>query len=81
MRCVTVIYYIKILSNVFLSRLNAYVGEIFGIISAHFDITNQLLIIYSAFVKYLRKWEYYGASISAICRITESLYDSVRRQV
>jgi hypothetical protein len=29
--------------------------KLLGIISVDFDITDQLLIIYSAFVKYLRK--------------------------
>jgi len=30
-------------------------GELLGIINVDFDATGQLLIIYSAFVKYLRK--------------------------
>jgi hypothetical protein len=45
----------KILSNVLLSRLTPYVEEILGIISMDFDATSQLLIIHTAFVKYLRK--------------------------
>jgi hypothetical protein len=45
----------KILSNILLSRLTPYAEEIIGIISVDFDVTGQLLIIYSAFVKYLRK--------------------------
>jgi len=33
--------------------------KLLGIISVDFEATGQLLIIYSAFVKYLRKkWEY-----------------------
>jgi hypothetical protein len=45
----------KILSNIPLSRLTPYAEEITGVISVDFDVTGQLLIIYSAFVKYLRK--------------------------
>jgi len=37
-----------------------------GIISVDFDATGQLLIIYSAFVKYLKKWEYNKQCISYI---------------
>ena len=33
-------------------------GKLLGIISVDFDATDQLLIIYSAFIKYMRKkWE------------------------
>jgi hypothetical protein len=33
-----------------------------GIISVNFDMTGQLLIVYCAFIKFLRKkWEYNGA--------------------
>jgi len=45
----------KILSNIWLSRLTQYAEEITGIINVDFDAAGQLLIIYSAFVKYLRK--------------------------
>ena len=46
----------KIVSNILLSRLTPYAEEITGdIIMVDFDETGQLLIIYSAFVKYLRK--------------------------
>jgi hypothetical protein len=45
----------KILSNILLSRLTPYGDELLGIISVDFDATDQLLIIYSAFVKYMRK--------------------------
>jgi hypothetical protein len=44
----------KLLSNILLSRLIPYAEEIIGAIIVDFDITGQLLIIYSAFVKYLR---------------------------
>jgi len=45
----------KILSNILLSSLTPYAEEIIGIINVDFDATGQLMIIYSAFVKYLRK--------------------------
>ena len=43
----------KILSNILLSRLIPYAEEVIGIISVDSDATGQLLIIYSAFGKYL----------------------------
>jgi len=45
----------KILSNILLSRLIPYAKEIIGIINVAFDATGRLLIIYSAFAKYVRK--------------------------
>jgi len=45
----------KILSNFLLSRLIPYAEEIIGLINMDFEATGQLLIIYSAFVKYLKK--------------------------
>jgi len=49
----------KNLSNTLLSRLTPYAGENMRIISVDFDATGQLLIIYSAFIQYVRKeWEY-----------------------
>jgi hypothetical protein len=45
----------KILSNILVSRLTLYGEEIIGDISVDFVVTGQLLIIYSAFIKYLRK--------------------------
>ena len=45
----------KILSNIVLSRLIPYAEEIIGVINVDFNATSQLLTIYSAFVKYLRK--------------------------
>ena len=44
-----------ILSNILQSRLTLYAGEFIGIISMDFDATDQLLIIHSVFVKYLRR--------------------------
>jgi hypothetical protein len=43
------------LSHILLSMLTPYAEEIIGIINVDFDAIGQLLIIYSAFVKYLRK--------------------------
>jgi len=45
----------KILSKILLSRLTPYAGEITGDHKVDFDAAGQLLIIYSAFVKFLRK--------------------------
>ena len=46
----------KILSNILLSRLIPYaVMKLLGIINVDSDATGRLLIIYSAFIKYLRK--------------------------
>jgi hypothetical protein len=42
----------KILSNILLSMLTASAEEIICIVSVDFDVTGQLLIIHSAFVKY-----------------------------
>jgi hypothetical protein len=44
-----------------------------GIISVDFDVTGQLLIIYSEFVKYLKKRGLERDSASAIYRLQESL--------
>jgi len=45
----------KILSSILLSRLTPYADEIIGDHQCGFRCSSQLLIIYSAFVKYLRK--------------------------
>jgi hypothetical protein len=45
----------KILSNIHLSRLSPYVDEIIGIVSVCFNVTDYLLIRFSAFVRYRRK--------------------------
>ena len=45
----------KILPNTLLSKLTALGVEILGIISVDFDAICQLLIIYFAFFKYLKK--------------------------
>jgi hypothetical protein len=45
----------KILTNILLSRLIPYVDEIIGDHQCDFDVINQLLIKYFAFVRYWRK--------------------------
>jgi len=52
-----------------------------GIISEDFDATSQLLIIHSAFVKYLgKKWEY-NEAVHQLFIDFKKAYDSVRREV
>ena len=43
----------KTLSSILLSMLTPYAGEIIGDHHGDFNATSQLLIIYSAFVKYV----------------------------
>jgi len=45
----------KILFNILLSKITPYAEEIIVIINVDFDATAQLLIIYSVFVKYLKR--------------------------
>ena len=55
--------------------------KLLGIISVDFDVTGQLLIIYSAFVKYLRKkWEYEVAAHQLFIYVKNACV-SVRREV
>ena len=56
-----------------------YVDEILGIITVENDTTGQLLIIYSAFVKYLRKWEY-SDEVHQLFIGFKKAYDSIRRE-
>ena len=48
----------KILSNILLSSLTPYVEEIIGDHQCGFRRNRSTTIIYSAFIKYLKKWEY-----------------------
>jgi len=50
----------KSLSNILLSRVTPYAEKILGIISVDFDVTGELLTIYSMSIKYLekKKWVY-----------------------
>jgi len=52
--------------------------KLLGIISADFEATSQLLIIYSAFVKYLRK---IGINEPVHHIDFNKGYDSIRREV
>ena len=55
--------------------------KLLGIISVNSDATGQLLIIYSAFDKYLRKkWEY-NEAVHQLFVDFKKAYDSVRREV
>ena len=55
--------------------------KLLGIISVGFIITSQLLIIYSAFVKYwIKKWEY-NVAVHQLFVDFMKVYDSVRREV
>jgi len=55
--------------------------KLLGIINVDFDETGQLLIIYSAFVTYLRKkWEYNEAVLQLFIDLKKA-YDSVRKEV
>jgi len=51
-----------------------------GIISVAFDATGRLLIIYSAFAKYLEKWEY-TEEVHQLFIDFKKAHDSVRREV
>jgi len=55
--------------------------KLLAIINVDFDATGQLLIIYSAFVKYLRKkWEY-SKAVHQLFTDFKKAYDSVRKEV
>jgi hypothetical protein len=54
--------------------------KLLGIISVGFDVTGQLLIIYSAFVKYLRKTREYNEVVHQPFVDFKKAYDSVRRE-
>ena len=55
--------------------------KLLGIINVNSDATGRLLIIYSAFGKYLRKkWEY-SEAVHQLFIDFKKAYDSVRREV
>jgi hypothetical protein len=55
--------------------------KLLGIISVGFDATDQLLIRFSAFLRYCRKkWEYHETVHQLFIDFKET-YDSVRREV
>jgi len=53
--------------------------KIVGIINVDFEATGQLLVIYSAFIKYLKKWKYKEAVHQLVIDF-KNAYDSVRRE-
>jgi hypothetical protein len=55
--------------------------KLLGIISVDFDITDQLLVRFSAFVKcWRKKWEY-NKTVHQLFTDFKKAYDSVRRKV
>jgi hypothetical protein len=54
--------------------------KLLGIFSVRFDVTAQLLIRFSAFLRYWRKWEYNDTVHQLFITLKKS-YDSVRREV
>jgi hypothetical protein len=55
--------------------------KLLGIISVSFDATHQLLIRFSAFIRYWRKkWEY-NETVHQLFIDFKNAYDSVRRKV
>ena len=76
----------NILSHVVLSRLTPYAEEIIGDHQYDIDITGQLLIMYSVFIKYLREngnTMKQGIAIVSLmhCLMFKQTYDSVCRRV
>jgi len=55
--------------------------KLLEIISVDCDVTGQLLIIYSALVKYLRKKWVYEEPVHQLLIEFKKVYDSVRREV
>jgi len=55
--------------------------KLLRIISVDFDATGQLLILYSAFDKYLRKKREYNEAVHHLFMDFKKAYDSVRREV
>jgi hypothetical protein len=55
--------------------------KLLGTISVGFDVTGQLLIIYSAFVKYLRKKWKYNEAAHQLFVDSKKAFDAVRREV
>jgi len=55
--------------------------KLLGIISMDFDATGQIVIIYPAFIKYLRKKQEYNEAVHQLFIDFTKAYDSVRREV
>jgi hypothetical protein len=71
----------KGLSNILLPYAAPYAEEITGIINVDFDAIGQLLIIYSAFVKFLRKKLEYNEAVNQLFIDYQKDCNSVRREV
>ena len=69
----------KILSNILLLRLTPNAEEI--IINVDFEAAGQLLMIYSAFVKYFRKKWKYNEAVHQLFINWKKAYDSIRSEV
>ena len=52
-----------------------------GIINVDFDATGQLLIIYCAFVRYLKKKREYREAVHQLFIDFKRTYDSIRREI
>jgi len=55
--------------------------KLLGIINVDFDATYQLLIIYSAIIKYLRKKSEHNKAVHQLFIDFKKAYDSIRRDV
>jgi hypothetical protein len=55
--------------------------KLLGIISIYFDITGQLLIMYSAFVRYLTQYENRGKQSISYFIDFKKAYDLFRKEV
>jgi len=55
--------------------------KLLGIINVDFDAIGQLLMIYSAFIKYLRKKLEYNKAVHQLFRDFKNAHNSVRREV
>ena len=55
--------------------------ELLGIISVDFEATGHLMIIYSAFVMYLRKKREYNVAVHQLLIDFKKAIDSVRKEV
>ena len=63
-------------------KVTPYAENVLGTISVYFDVPNQLLILYSAFIKYLKKkkWKYSGATRRLVGDFNKAKY-SDRREI
>jgi hypothetical protein len=71
----------KMLSNILHSWLSPYIDEITVDRQCGFDVTVQLLIRLSAFIRYWRKKCEYNETVHQLFIDFKKTYDSVRREV